>query len=257
MNKNLLKEIWDRRELLTSLIVRNLKIRYKGSALGFFWSLMDPMLMVLVYFLFAKLTRFQSDISYLLTGVLIWQFLSLCIGDSFYAVLGNTSLVKKVYFPRIILPLSTAFANIINFFLTLVVLIIFLLILGVKMSLPYLIFLPVFVGLQFLLCLGLALLFSSLMVYFRDTQHLVGIGVMAWFFMSPVIYPMDLVPQKWMGLYMMNPMCVILMGFRSAFLGSPLIWNGFTSIALLICFIILGVGIWTFTRLEPYFADEL
>ena len=253
----LIKQIWTCRELLRSLVVRNLKIRYKGSALGFFWSLMDPMLMVLVYFIFAKLTRFQVDVAYLLTGVLIWQFLGLCVGDSFHAVIGNTSLVKKVYFPRLILPLATAFANIINFLLTLFVLIVFLIFFGVKMDAGHLAYLPVFILFEFLICLGLALLFSSLMVYFRDTQHLVGIGLMAWFFLSPVIYPIHLVPEKWLNLYLLNPMCTILMGFRSGLLGSPFVWNSSTGFSLVLCGVVFVTGLWVFAKLEPYFGDEL
>ncbi len=252
-----LQEIWNRRELMKSLVVRNLKIRYKGSALGFLWSLMDPILMMLVYLLFAKLTRFQVDLSYLLTGVFIWQFLSLCVGDSFHAVLGNTSLVKKVYFPRLILPLSTAIANTINFFLSLGVLLLFLLLFGVSFRFQNIIILPFFIFFQFLLCQGLALLFSSLMVYFRDTQHLVSIGLMAWFFMSPVIYPITLVPEKWLSLYLLNPMCTILIGFRSCLLATPMIWNSFTVLSLFLCGVVFIFGFWVFVKLEPLFADEL
>lgn len=250
-------ELWLRRELLKSLVVRNLKIRYKGSALGFFWSLMDPMLMVMVYFIFAKLTRFQVDIAYLLTGVFVWQFLSLCAGDSFHAVIGNTSLVKKVFFPRLILPLSTAIANVINFALSLVVLFAFLLFLGVDIHAARLALLPVFFFFQFLLCLGLALMFSSLMVYFRDTQHLAGILLMAWFFMSPVIYPVTLVPERWLDIYLLNPFCTILLGIRSALLGTPMIWNTSTCMALGLCPAFFLFGWWVFVKLEPYFADEL
>lgn len=254
---SVIKEIYSRRELMKSLVTRNLKIRYKGSALGFFWSLMDPILMMVVYLIFAKLTRFQVDLAYLLTGIFIWQFLSLCVGDSFHAVIGNTSLVKKVYFPRLILPLSTALANAINFLLSLCVLMGFLLVFKNTLHFSHLIFLPVFIFFEFLICQGLAFLFSSLMVYFRDTQHLVGIGLMAWFFMSPVIYPIHLVPQRWFSLYLLNPMCTLLIGFRSCFLGTDMIWNMFTELSLALCVFIFIFGLWTFNKLEPSFGDEL
>lgn len=257
MKESVVRQIWQRRELLKSLVVRNLKIRYKGSALGFFWSLMDPLFMVLVYLMFAKITRFQVDLPYLLTGVLTWQFLSLCVGDSFYAVLGSPSLIKKVYFPRIILPVAMAFANLINFILSLLVLFAFLFLFGVKIHLFALLYLPVFVFVEFFIGLGLSLLFSSLMVYFRDTQHLVNIGLMSWFFLSPVIYPLQLVPERFLWIYMLNPMSSVLMGFRYCFIGGPFVWSLSTGISFLISGLIFAMGLWAFGKLEPYFGDEL
>lgn len=254
---NSIKQIWKHRELLKSLVIRNLKIRYKGSAFGFFWSLMDPLFMALVYFIFAKLTRFQIDIAYLISGVFVWQFLSLCVGDSFHAVVGNTSLVKKVYFPRVILPLSTGIANFFNFMLSFGVLVIFLLLLGVNMEIVRWIYLPGVILIQSILCLGLALLCSGLMVYFRDTQHFVMVALMAWFFMSPVMYPIGLVPERFLDYYLLNPMSTILMGFRYCLLGQPFIWSLSAGVSFLTCVVILILGLYVFLKLEPYFADEL
>lgn len=250
-------EIIARKELLFGLVARNLKIRYKGSALGFLWSLMDPMLMVAVYFAFAKLTRFQVDLPYLLSGVLVWQFISLCVGDSFHSVVGNPNLVKKVYFPRSILPLSMTLANLVNYFLTLVVLFGFLLLVGTHIPWTRIWLIPFFIFIQFILCLGFSFLFSSLMVYFRDTQHLVSIGLMAWFFLSPVIYPAALVPEKIFWIYQMNPMCLVLMGFRYCLLGQDFHFTEISLIPILISLFFLGLGAWVFLKLEPYFSDEL
>ncbi|MBI1884588.1 MAG: ABC transporter permease [Chlamydiae bacterium] len=252
----LIRELLNHRDLLRSLIVRNLKIRYKGSYLGFFWSLMDPLFMVLVYFMFAKLTRFQVDLPYLVTGVLTWQFLSLCMGDSFHTILGNPSLIKKVFFPRIILPLTMVLANLINFFLSLFILIGFLFFLGVDVSLN-LFYLPIFIFFEFLLALGFSLLFSSLMVYFQDTQHLVSVGLMSWFFLSPVIYPLKLVPERLLKFYLLNPMAGILMGFRHCFLEGPFFWGGSTASSFILCGVVFALGLYVFMKLEPYFADEL
>jgi ABC-2 type transport system permease protein len=189
--------------------------------------------------------------------VFVWQFLSLCVGDSFHAVVGNTSLVKKVYFPRVILPLSTGIANFVNFILSFAVLIVFLLLLGVDIEFVRWIFLPGVIFIQFILCLGLALLCSGLMVYFRDTQHFVMVALMAWFFMSPVMYPIELVPERLLNYYLLNPMSTILMGFRYCLLGQPFIWNVFSSVSFLMCAITFVLGMYVFLKLEPYFADEL
>ena len=252
-----LKEIWLRRELLSRLVSRNLKIRYKGSTLGFFWSLLDPILMVLVYLFFIRLMRFQIDLSYLITGVVVWQFLVLCVSDSFHAVLGNANLVKKVFFPRIILPLSIGTANLVNFLLSLIVLLVFLLFLGPPFIIIKFVWLPFIVAVQYFFCLGLAFLFSSVTVFFRDTQHLVSVGLMAWFFASPIIYPLSMVPERYLNLYLLNPMCVLLMAYRFVFLGQTFIVQTGSVIAMGLCLMTFVLGVFAFVKLEPYFTEEL
>lgn len=252
-----LKEIWIRRELLERLINRNLKIRYKGSTLGFFWSLLDPLLMVLVYLFFIRLMRFQIDLPYLITGVVVWQFLVLSVSDSFSAILGNANLVKKVFFPRIILPLSIGTANLINFLLSLIVLGVFLILIGPPIVLVKLLCLPLIIALQYIFCLGLAFMFSSIMVFFRDTQHLISVGLTAWFFASPVIYPISIVPERFLPFYLANPMCTILMLYRWVFLNQALVIHPGVFAAIGICFIAFALGVFSFNKLESYFAEQL
>ncbi|MHB8834687.1 MAG: ABC transporter permease [Candidatus Methylomirabilia bacterium] len=257
----LLAELIARRELVLNFVVRNLKQRYKGSALGFLWSLLHPLFLVLIYLIFIRLMRFPTSMPYLLVGVMIWQFLSLCAGDAAGVVLGNASLVKKTWFPRVILPLSAVLGNLVHFALSLLVLAAALPLLGVPPRGTWL-HLPWLIALQFLFCLGISLGLSALNVYFRDVEHLVPIALMSWFFMTPVIYSVDLVlgnpvlPAWVATVFFSNPMTALLIWYRHAFLGDPLpavaLWPG-----LLGVFVVFFLGALLFHRLEPRFADEL
>ena len=250
-------QINERRELLKSLVSRNLKIRYKGSVLGFFWSLLDPLFMMFVYLLFIRIMRFQIDLPYLLSGIIVWQFFVMCVSDSLGAITGNTNLVKKIYFPRIILPLSQVLANLINFMLSLIVLFVFLIIIKANISWTGLMFIPAVIMLEALFCLGFSMCFSSVSVYFRDTQHIVGVMLMAWFFMTPIIYPLSLVPERFASLYLLNPMSSVLIVFRSALFGSPVPADAMLYVSLGLCFGMFLAGTYIFSKLEPFFADVL
>jgi lipopolysaccharide transport system permease protein len=257
----LLPELIARRELVSNFVVRNLKQRYKGSALGFLWSLLHPLFLVLIYLVFIRLMRFSTNMPHLLVGVMVWQFLSLCAGDAAAVVLSNTSLVKKTWFPRIILPLSAVLGNLVHFGLSLLVLAVALPLLGVTPGIGWL-HLPWLIALQFMLCLGISLGLSALNVFFRDVEHLVPIALMSWFFVTPVIYSADLVlgnptlPAWVTPVFFANPMTALLTWYRHAFLGEPLpaapLWHG-----LLGVLVVFFLGALLFARLEPRFADEL
>lgn len=257
----LLPEVYARRELVWNFVARNLKQRYKGSALGFLWSLLHPLFLVLIYLAFIKLMRFPMRLPHLLVGVMVWQFLSLCAGDAAGVVLGHASLVKKTWFPRVILPLSAVLGNLVHFALSLLVLAVALPLLGVAPG-PGWLLLPGLIALQLLFCLGLSLGLSALNVFFRDVEHLVPIGLMSWFFVTPVIYSAEHVVGNptlpaWVApVFFANPMAALLAWYRHAFLGDPLpaiaLWPG-----LLVGLAVFVAGALLFHRLEPRFADEL
>lgn len=251
-----LKEIINRRELLRNLIIRNLKIRYKGSVLGFFWSLLDPLFMMLVYLLFIKLMRFSIELPVLLVGVIAWQFFVMCANDSVNIITGSTNLVKKVYFPRIILPLAMVIANLVNFLLSVGVLLVILLFFKVPLGLV-LVWFPVIVLFQFVFCLGISLILSTSNVFFRDTEHLMGVIMMTWFFLTPIIYPISKVPEKFLNLYFLNPMASLVTLYRYSFLGKEFLQAGtfYLSLIVIIGFFIIGLLI--FSKFQKYFADEL
>lgn len=251
-----IKEIIQRRELLANLIVRNLKIRYKGSVLGFFWSLLDPLLMMLVYLVFIKLMRFAIELPVLLVAVIAWQFFIMCVSDSVGVITGSTNLVKKAYFPRAILPLATVIANLVNFLLSILVLMVILLLFKIPLGITICWF-PVVVLFHFILCLGLSFIFSCSNVFFRDTEHFIGVILMTWFFMTPIIYPLSKIPERFLNLYFLNPMAVLITMYRYVFLGKELPAVGTFYYSFITIGFVFIIGWMIFSRYQKYFADEL
>lgn len=273
---NLIKQLLKRRELLTILVQRNLKIRYKNSSLGFLWSLLTPALMILMYACFAKILKFSDGadyLSFLVAGIVIWQFTAGCMNDSLNAIVGNTNLVKKVSFPRIILPLSTALANGVNFLLTLVVLIIYLILAGVFSCANIYLLVPAIL-MQLMLCVGICCFCSVANVFFRDTQHIVGIGSLAWFFMSPVFYRTTMqtsaitsvfglsASSQLQGIVFLNPMTGILGMYRAAFMSGqrPVPENlslWWLMLSAGICFVVFIAGLIAIRKGDRSFGDVL
>ena len=233
---HLIMDLVARHELISNFVSRNLKQRYKGSFFGFLWSLLHPLFLVLVYLLFIRLMRFKMDLPELIVGILVWQFFSLACGDAVGIIYGHASLVKKTWFPRIILPLSAVIGTLIHFLLSLIVLFFFL---GAFRHWPG----PEYVHLlwlipaQFILCLGMSLLLSSLNVFYRDVEHILQIVLLAWFFVTPVIYPIAKVlahpslPRYVLYLYFFNPMTSFVQVYREVFIGAESpgvpVWPGF------------------------------
>jgi len=250
------KEIIQRRQLIWNLVLRNLKIRYKSSFLGFLWTLLNPLFMTLIYLIFIGILRFNIDIRVLLTGIMPWQFFVMCLSDSVNSVSGNANLVKKTYFPRIILPFSMVVANLVNFLLSLVVL--FFLLIFFKTSFSLMLgFLPLIIIIQTLFILGLSLIISCSNVYFRDTEHIVSVLLLAWFFLTPILYPIKMVPERFLSIYFLNPMASIVALYRTVFLGQALPEWQLLGLSLGIAFVLLAVGSRVFLKFEHYFADEL
>ena len=267
-----------RLELLVTLVKRNLKIRYKGSVLGFFWSLLTPALTILMYAVFAHILKFNKGqphyLQFLVSGIIVWGFTAGSLNDSLYSIAGNANLVKKVYFPRAILPLSTAFANGINFLLTFIPLVLYLAATRTLEFGPGLLWLlPAFLS-HLALCAGIACLVGTLNVFFRDTQHIIGIGQLAWFFLTPVFYFPQMqfeaapLPLAWKGLVFLNPMTGVLALYRRGLMGAaehpfvppdfaagvPAWWTG---VSCAMCLAVLALGLAALRRGDRFFGDAL
>ncbi len=255
----LLNDIYQRRELLYNLIVRNLKIRYKNSILGFFWSLLGPIFLIAIYSIFLGFLKIPLPLSVLVTGIITWQFLAMCLGDAQYAIIGNANLITKTSFPRIILPLAMVNANLINFLLSFIVLLIYLCIAGV--SFGAILWLPAVMITHYVLCIGVSLIVACSNVYFRDTEHIMSVITLAWFFVSPVIYPVEFILDKLPGnlhpLVFCNPMVGIISSYRVLLLSSnnPGAYN--LAVSCIVAWVILFVGIGIFQKFQPGFGDEL
>jgi len=259
----LFRDIYCRRELLFMLIGRNLKIRYKSSILGFFWSLLGPILMIVIYALFARILRFSGGkpnyVQFLVVGLVVWQFHVMCLNDSLHAVMGNVSLVKKTVFPRIILPLSTILADLVNFLLTGVVVVLYLAVMRTPLGAVWL--LPPILLTQLALSLGGALVISTANVFFRDTEHILSVITLAWFFLTPVFYPLELqlsaLPEAWRWLTFVNPMTGLVGAYRAVMLAEPWPPAGGLMLSCCVAWAVLAIGMAVFQTFQVRFGDEL
>lgn len=223
------------RDLLYNLIVRDLKVRYKHSALGFFWSLLNPLLLMAVFtFVFTALLEDKSRLAFhifFLSALLPWNWCAASVMGTLSSIVGNGHLIKKVYFPREMLPVSVVFSNMINYLLSLPALILFMFLFrqGVTPS-PfdsgctlvcfnsYFLWLPLLVITQALFLMGLGFILATLNVFFRDTSVLVEVGLSAWFFLTPIIYDAKVVAGDYAAwMYYLNPMASIIANYRDIF----------------------------------------
>ncbi len=265
-----IKDIFRYWDLLWNLVARDLKIRYRGSVLGFLWTVLTPLFMAVIYIVFLRLLAGRGVlIQYedIIIGVFAWQFTVQCVNAGMNCVTGNSSLVKKVFFPRIILPFSVSVTGLVNFLLTLVVqwVLLAVLLMSKGASLEITTFWVPLMSLYHLLFnFSLALLVAAANVYFRDTQHVVNLLMSAWFFMSPVMYPLSLVEavaraHPWVAqFYMLNPMTVIITGYRAMQMpGISFPWMVTSVVGLLIPLASMLVAYVVFQRTQRYFSDML
>ena len=263
---NRILELFQWKDLVRNLVLRNLRIRYKGSALGFLWTMVNPLFMMFIYFIFITLLRTGIDLPSLLVGILAWQYFVMCLSDSVQAITAYPSLVKRTSFPRMVLPLAMVISNLVNFLLSLIILILFLAVyavfFGYPISLgPSLLLLPLVIILQTALVMGLANLFACANVYFKDTEHFMSILLLAWFFLTPIMYTLEMVRNRAAGLlfhlYLLNPMVPVVAFYRSIFLGVELPATPWLYLSSALSLVILAAGSAIFLKKEPYFADEM
>jgi ABC-type polysaccharide/polyol phosphate export permease len=264
------KEIWCYRELIRNLVVRDLKVRYRSSVLGIAWSWLNPLLMMLVYtLLFTVFLENQSIAHYpifVLCGLLPWNFFQDAVIQSTTSIVGNAHLIKKVYFPREILPISIILSNLVNFLIGLPVLFILAYATGAPIAWT-IILVPITLLVQVMFATGLGLLLSTLNVFFRDTQIILGVLMLAWFFLTPVFYPIATVPEKatvlgitfnaQLWLRRLNPMASIVASYRDL-----LYWSVPTGIDFLIrtavtSVLVLVIGYLAFERYQSVFGEEI
>lgn len=254
-------ELWEYRELLYTLVEREIKIRYKQTAIGASWVLLQPLITMLIFTaIFGRMAKMPSDgiwyPAFTLTALLPWTYFSQAITRSGASLVSSANLVTKVYFPRILLPLSMVVSPLIDFALSLVLLFGLLLYAGIPLTWKVLT-LPLFVLVAMLTALGVGLLLSTANVKYRDVGHAIPFLIQIWMFLSPIVYPVSLVPERWKLLYGLNPMAGVIEGFRWALLGKsapdPVVMGA--SIAMFIGVLIAGFAY--FNKMERDFADVI
>ena len=252
------KDIWAYRELLFFLTWRDVKVRYKQTALGAAWAILQPLFMMIIFTIFfGRLAGVASaGIPYplfALAGLVPWTFFSNAITASGNSLVGSANLITKVYFPRLIVPAAAMLAGLVDFLLAFMLLVLLMFYYRVTLT-AQILFLPVLVLLTALFSLGVGTWMSALNVKYRDVRFALPFLIQLWLFVSSVIVPSSSLPQKWRWLLMLNPMSGIIEGYRSALFGLPFDWPAL-GVASVLTIVTLVYAIFAFGRVERSFAD--
>ena len=255
-----LADFWHYRELLYFLIWRDIKVRYKQTLMGAAWVIIQPLCtMLIVTLVFHRLGGLEADdLPYPLfayAGLLLWTFFANAVGNSTTSLVQNTSLITKVYFPRLFIPAAATAAGLVDLGVASVILVCLCVYYQVALTWS-LVLLPAFVGLLVLLALAVGLLISALTVKYRDLRHVVPFMMQFWFFASPIIYPAARMRGRWYWLLAANPVTGIVEGFRAALAGHALPTLPL-AVAVALTFVLLVCATYTFRRLEATFADVI
>jgi len=254
-----LREVWEYHELLYFLIWRDVKVRYKQTVLGGAWAILQPFFTMVVFSLFfGRLAKMPSDgIPYPIftyTALVPWMFFSQGLNQAANSLVGNSNLIRKVYFPRLIIPLASVCGGLVDFALAFAVLLVMMLYYGIAPT-AHVVWLPLLLALSLVTSLGVGLWLSALTVTFRDVRHIVPFIVQFWMFATPVAYPSSLLHEPWRTVYGLNPMTGVIEGFRWALLGSKSQPEGIILVSALAAVLILVSGAYYFRRVEKSFAD--
>jgi len=254
-----LDEVWRYRELLYFLVWRDVKVRYKQTALGAAWAIIQPFLTMVVFSLFfGKLAKVPSDgIPYPIfsfTALVPWTFFANGLSQSSSSLVSSANLIKKVYFPRLTIPIATVLAGIVDFALAFLVLLGMMLYYGIVPT-AHILWLPLFVLLALVTSLGVGLWLSALNVKFRDVRYIVPFLTQFWMFATPIAYPSSLLSAKWRVVYAINPMAGVVEGFRWALLGSKTAPGPMLAVSCLTALLLMISGLFYFRRVEKTFAD--
>ena len=254
-----LKELWEYRELLYFLTWRDIKVRYKQTALGAAWAIIQPFFMMVVFSLFfGRLAKVPSDgIPYpifVYCALLPWQLFAHALTESSNSLVANERLITKVYFPRLVVPISAVLGGLLDFAIAFVILLLMMAYYGVRPTWA-IVTLPAFLLLAMLTALGVGLWLSALNVKYRDVRYTITFLIQFWLFATPVAYSSSIVPARWRALYGLNPMAGVVEGFRWALLGKSTGPGALLAVSVAVVILILIGGLYYFRRMEAEFAD--
>ncbi len=264
-----LVELFKYRELLYNLVVRDLKVRYRNSVLGVAWSLLNPLFMALVFtvvFTVMQPSNIERFPVFVLCALLPWNFFLSSVTGATGSIVNNAHLVKKVYFPREVLPLSVVLSNLVHFLIALIVLFGMLALFRVRLTL-WILYLPLLILIQIAFSSGVALLLSTVNVFYRDTEHIIGVLMLALFFVTPVFWDHTILPEKAVLLgvawpvqrltFILNPMASLISAYRDILYFGRKIDISFLSRTIVTASIFLVIGYWVFVRHSKVFGEEV
>ncbi len=254
-------ELWKYRDLLLILALRDVRLRYKQTALGVIWVIMQPLVAALIFaIIFGQLAGLPSgETPYLLfvfAGLLPWNLFAGALQRAGNSLIGDARLITKIYFPRMVIPIGSSAAVVVDFLVTLAVMFVLIALFRAPLTLN-LLALPLLTVLTLVVAIGISFIISSLNVYYRDFSYALPFAIQVWMYASPLVYTADIVPQAWRWLYALNPMVGVIEGFRWALLGVgefpalPLLLSTIAAVALFV------VGALIFQRVERTFADVI
>jgi len=255
-----LKEIFEYRDMINSLVRRDLRGKYKGSVLGFLWTFINPLCQIIVYtVVFSVIIR--SDLEqfyvYMITGMVPWLFFDMALRQGTGCVRYQGEMVKKIYFPREVLPIACVTSNFINMLLCFLIVFFVIFVSGIGLYWKAFFWLPIVMGTEYLLTLGFALLVAAGTVYLKDLEHIVTVILMVWIYLTPIMYPVSMIPENIVWVFRMNPMTAIIDAYHAI-----LYWRVMPNyMELVYCFlfgiVLLIVSEIIFMKLSDNFAEAL
>ena len=255
-----LKELYAYRQMIVSLVRKDLRGRYKGSVLGFLWTFINPLFQLIVYtIVFSYILKSGIDkyYLYLFVALIPWIFFSSSITGGASSIIAQKDLVKKIYFPRQVIPISYVTSCFVNMLLCFIVIFIVVLVSGIGINFLAVLCLPVIMIVEYIMALGMALLSSAVTVYFKDLEHILGIVSMAWMYLTPIMYDKSIVPEQVQPIFNINPMTHVIECYRAVLYEKtiPQLSSLLSAFLLGILFLVLGWVV--FNRLQKHFAEEL
>ena len=255
----MVKEIYQYREFLKTNVKKDIRGKYKGSFLGVLWSFINPLLMTLVYaIVFPFILKSGPDhyVTYIVIGILPWNWFTTVISQGTFCIIGNADIIKKVYFPREILPLSTATSGLVNYLISVPIIFIFLLCSGIGFSINIL-WLPLIAITQYLLTIGIIFITSAINVYIRDAEYIINFFITMLFYATPVLYSTTLFPEKYRWILYLNPMTTIINSYRDIFYSKQMPNMNLLIPVFIGIIILVLIGTLVFRKLKKGFAEEV
>ena len=256
---SLFNDLYKYREFLKTNVKKDIRGKYKGSFLGVLWSFINPLLSVLVYaIVFSQIMRFDIDnyVIYLITGVLPWTFFTSSINMGMTSILYNASIIKKVYFPRSILPISSVSSCLVNFLISCLVILVFVLFSGIGITI-HLLWLPLIALVQYFLCLGIVFFLSAVEIFVRDLEHIINFVLSMAFYVTPILYKAEQVPKNLRFILKLNTMAYIIDAYRDIFYYGVMPDISSLLLVFLVSIIVMMLGYKVFERLQRGFAEEV
>ena len=256
---NIFQKIYNYRELLKTNVKKEIRGRYKNSILGVMWSFLNPLLQLAVYSIIFGALLAGGDPTYhiyICVALIPWTYFTTAITQAAFTVIGNADIIKKVYFPREILPISVVTSGAVNFVISTIIILAFVLGSGIGLS-WYLLLYPFILIIQYILLLGISFIVSSITVYFRDLEHIIGVILMAAFYGTPIVYKLEQLPANLQVIMQLNPMTHLINAYRDIFYYHQMPNMKILLLLLGISIILTIVGYFIFKKLQKGFAEEL